>query len=148
MTDVINTTTDATDRSYHVECDATITTLQNQRSLLEERLATNDANLARAYETTTRLQRRINYIAGELRDQAISRGWCSEYGDFVTRINNHEGEDVLEHMERDVRFEITASAVLSVQDADDGVDSLNDLLENVLRDHGYTDLSIRIISNQ
>lgn len=44
-----------------------------------------------------RLRRDIEIIAESLRDEAMNRDWCSEYGDWIERVNMRTSEVHLLH---------------------------------------------------
>jgi len=74
----------------------------------------------------------INHIAARLREEAVSRGWCSEYGDFIADVNSELSEPILLPMYRKVSFTINVDDTTGT---DETLDRLAGRLREVTNDY-------------
>jgi hypothetical protein len=79
-----------------------MTSQDNGVAVAPDSQATIDLEAAnrRANDARTRAERLtadLRMLADALRDEAISRGWCGEYGTFVDRVNSRMSEEWLQH---------------------------------------------------
>jgi hypothetical protein len=83
----------------------------------------------------------ISTIAEGLRDEAIERDWCDEYGRFVDNMNGRTSEP---HLQRcsftfEASFQVNVRFTLDGRDYDDALSEMHSYIEGFSLDDGELD---------
>lgn len=115
------------------------TTVLNLQARVEELLRQVD----RLRTENERLRSDIQIIATKLRDEAMNRQWCSEYGEFIDEVNDQTWGDWLEHCEftRQASFRITVTYTVR-----DGSSRAEDIKCHLADFSGYDEADIGDVS--
>lgn len=85
--------------------------------------------------------RNLEIVAEELLSEAESRGWCSEYDQFVEKVNDRCGAEVLKPCARAYSVTFTVSVQVNARGEDAAEEEANSELESALARAGFNDYS-------
>ncbi len=74
------------------------------------------------------LQRRLDYVAEALLAEAEERDWCSEYDEFVNKVNNHLGYTVLTPRSREYEVTYTVTFTVEARDEDEAQETADEYM--------------------
>lgn len=113
--------------------------LELHRTLLTEQRghAAARAGMETQRQSVVSLRNDLTTIGGLLRQEAISRQWCDEYGTFVDKVNRATHGTWLEKCSQDFTVTVSVRFDITSQDADTAAEQVEEFMRNIDRGTEY-----------